>query len=147
MNLNSVDSKGNNLTIGQCYFCGIENCLSCSDPKTCTLCKDGYYVTYAINLASYICSPCPSQCMLCKKKFNSNVTNTPACIVCLPGSTLSSQGLCVPCKATGCVSCNSSNTSSCIECAPGYNLDSGQCTNCNISNCFTCNQGINPETN
>jgi hypothetical protein len=112
-----------NDTSGICRAC-IDNCLTCKDGISCTLCDTGYVLESKIcikpvNISNCIQYSSSTKCNLCDYMF-SKVNNF--CSI-VSGSVVNS--------------CNS--TSTCGYCPGGYYLASGKCKYCPfIANCKYC---------
>lgn len=118
--------------------------MACSDTKTCTACKPGYF------LSSGACLTCPSlpNCDTCYQ------FDAAQCIACSDGY-YTDAGNCVQCPQIGCRTCTSSTT--CTAPQNGYYLVTditgaetgstlkcdGLCATCEYSglNCLTCQSG------
>ena len=141
-------------------------CVTCmpSNPNTCTLCNNGYYLSVGN------CLPCQSYCKtctsatLCTTLYNQNgftlisinaTHNAPAscskgcmicsgsnpaiCSQCKTGLYLTQEGICRPCTAASlCASCLPSNPAQCLSCYPGTFIGNNSvCISCSFP-CTSC---------
>ncbi|KAL4434841.1 hypothetical protein ABPG77_005368 [Micractinium sp. CCAP 211/92] len=110
--------------------CVSKGCISClADPKTCTECDGGYYLT-----AQKTCLPCKGSCGRC------NPRNPAQCTDCFLGYGLVNvTKTCVKCPANkNCADCNGTGRT-CSSCFIGQALDGkGGCKGCDDSACYLC---------
>lgn len=117
--LQETSIRYGNLQLGQCYYCSVQNCISCSSSTNCTSCELSYYSKLDPASNSYICAPCPGNCYECQVI---NIANNaaPQCIEFIAGFTLNASNTCVSCKYSNCTICYAKNTSSCYQCKSGW---------------------------
>lgn len=121
-----------NTTSNTCNLNCPNNCLSCSNSNTCTLCIEGYSPN-----TQGVCLPCLSNCRGCSSQANG------ICISCGQGFYLNTQQVCAACSAF-CLTCSSLG---CSVCMTGYTLTSSftcaqtcqaPCATCSTSNSAQC---------
>jgi hypothetical protein len=108
---------------------GIASCVSCTADQYCGACSPNYG------------SPISGVCYLCGVQFCSQCNNNTAalaCLACIGGYQLLSNGLCGPiCNVTDCQTCLLPYV--CDSCRNSFTLKNNTCVgNCGIDFCIVC---------
>ncbi|KAK7199461.1 hypothetical protein NESM_000921800 [Novymonas esmeraldas] len=105
-----------------CIACSTENCRECSAFGWCTLCEDGYRLSYSIDENSPIASPILKS--TCRRTKEQKCPDTHCkscvggrCVACEDGYYLNRQ-TCIACLTENCRQC--SDYGLCIWCEDGY---------------------------
>ncbi|KAL4506323.1 hypothetical protein ABPG73_017057 [Tetrahymena malaccensis] len=131
-----------------------DSCLTCSkfiDPKSCTSCNSGFYLSVNNKEVQGSCKQCSSFCQICK--------DGQSCQKCISGYLLQDNGSCSPICDASCLTCSKPNdrnsclscsaplifkNSQCQQCGEGFYFDNGSCSNCS-NNCKSCSNKLKCE--
>eukprot|EP00928_Gymnodinium_smaydae_P014583 TRINITY_DN15367_c0_g1_i3.p1 TRINITY_DN15367_c0_g1~~TRINITY_DN15367_c0_g1_i3.p1 ORF type:complete len:791 (+),score=66.80 TRINITY_DN15367_c0_g1_i3:39-2411(+) len=131
---------------GTCLACAIDNCLECTNARTCILCDEGFTPVQDGNGTTY-CGACAERCKSC----NANGAGLCDPFQCISGYAIANDR-CEPC-GQNCVACDSNGPGKCDPggCRSGHGLQGSQeqlswwghasgasCRRCKLANCKVC---------
>ncbi|EWS76322.1 surface protein (macronuclear) [Tetrahymena thermophila SB210] len=133
----------------------IQNCQSCQNQQTCSVCVDGYALSEdkkSCNLCTegnfiknYQCIPCPSN-LNCADCFSDKEGSCRSCKpgmtlvkgfcqqICIQGQYLDDNGICQSCHPT-CLECNGNGNADCTRCPKGRIFSDSYPYTCDLITC------------